>query len=161
MSQVVQDWYYSKLLKHPVLPYRVDGKGWDDGMRAGVLILIFQFASSMGVFGVICLTHLIPALVVYHWIFLAVAAGLVKSRSWVDMLGIDSESRSGRALVMGTQVLVTCMVRVYAGEWAGGYLSPLRTDFLARRLDVWYACHFSKGVSISMLMDQDFVNLFI
>jgi len=170
MSQVVWDWYDAGLLKYSVLPNQLDGKGWTDEMRAGVLVAIFQFASSMGVFAVISVTHLVPALVVYHWIFLAVAAGLVKSRTWVGMLGLDPESRSGRALVMGTnsflscmgiQILVTVMVRVYAGEWKGGYFTPLRNDFLARRLDVWYACHLGKGISVDILWDQDFINLFI
>ena len=34
------------------------------------------------VFAVICMTHLAPALIIYHWIFLVVATGLVKSRQW-------------------------------------------------------------------------------
>merc|ERR1712190_400999 len=104
-------------------------------MRAGLLVIIFQFMSSMGVFMVVFITHLLPALVVYYWIFLGVATGLVKSRAWVQLLGFDPEGRFGRALVMGTnsfmscmgvQVLVTSMVRAYAGEWKGGYLAPLR-----------------------------------
>lgn len=170
MSQVVWDWYDAKLLKYSVLPYQIDGKGWTDEMRAGILVAIFQFASSMGVFAVICITHLVPSLFVYHWIFLAVAAGVVKSRTWVALLGLDPESRSGRALVMGTnsflscmgiQILVTAMVRVYAGEWLGGYLTPLHNDFLARRLNRWYACHLSKGITLDIIWDQDFVNLFI
>eukprot|EP00439_Symbiodinium_sp_Y106_P071056 s4909_g12.t1 len=75
-----------------------------------MLVCIFQFLSSLGVFFVI------------------------SSRLWIAALGLDPESRFGRALVMGTnsfmscmgiQVLVTCMVRTYAGEWSSGYLGPL------------------------------------
>lgn len=170
MSQVVWDWYEARLLKFPVLPCQIDGKGWTDEMRAGLLVCIFQFMSSLGIFIIISITHLLPALVLYYWIFLAVAAGLVKSRQWVGELGLDPESRFGRALVMGTnsfmscmgiQVLVTCMVRTYAGEWSSGYFGPLKNDFLVRRLDVWYACHLGHGVSKKMLMDQDFINLWV
>mmetsp|Transcript_53102 Transcript_53102/g.160887 ORF Transcript_53102/g.160887 Transcript_53102/m.160887 type:complete len:343 (-) Transcript_53102:37-1065(-) len=173
MFQIVWDWYKSRLLKYPVMPYQVDhGSRWTEERRAALLVLIFQFMSSLGVFGVICVTHLFPALVVYYWIFLVVGAVFVKSRSWVELMGLDPESRFGRALVMGAnsfmscmgiQVLVTSMVRVYAGEWSGGgYLAPLRNDFLSRRLDVWYACHLGKGVTVAeMLQDQDFINLFV
>lgn len=170
MSQVVWDWYDAGLLKYSILPWQIDAKGWTDEMRAFLLVMIFQFASSMGIFGVISVTHLIPALIVYHWIFMAVAAGLVKSRTWVAAIGLDPESRSGRALVMGTnsflscmgiQILVTSMVRVYAGEWNGGYFVPLKNDFLSRRLEVWYTCHLGKGISFDIFWDQDFVNLFI
>merc|ERR1712205_127412 len=62
MSQVVWDWYEARLLKFPVLPFQIDGKGWTDEMRAGLLVCIFQFASSLGMFIVISLTHLLPAL---------------------------------------------------------------------------------------------------
>jgi len=124
----------------------------------------------LGILGVISITHLLPALFVYHWIFLIVATVLVKSRMWVAQLGLDPEGRNGRALVMGTnsfmscmgiQMLVTCMVRAYAGEWRGGYLAPLRNDFLSRRLDVWYSCHLGKGISAKLFLDQDFINLFL
>jgi len=172
MFQIVWDWYNARLLKYPVMPFHLDrGSNWTEERRAALLVVIFQFMSSLGVFGVICLTHLFPALVVYYWIFMVVCTVFVKSRAWVATVGLDPESRFGRALVMGTnafmscmgiQVLVTCMVRVYAGEWRGGYLAPLRNDFLSRRLDVWYSCHLGKGVStIEMLQDQDFINLFI
>lgn len=172
MFQIVWDWYTARLLKYPVLPYHIDhGSRWTEERRAALLVVIFQFMSSLGVFGVICLTHLFPALVVYYWIFMVVCTVFVKSRAWVATIGLNPESRFGRALVMGTnsfmscmgiQVLVTSMVRVYAGEWQGGYLGPLRNDFLSRRLDVWYSCHLGKGVStIEMLQDQDFINLFI
>lgn len=170
MSQVVWDWYEVRLLKMPVLPYQLDGKGWTDEMRAGMLVCIFQFLSSLGVFFVISVTHLLPALILYPWIFWAVAAGLVKSRLWIAALGLDPESRFGRALVMGTnsfmpcmgiQVLVTCMVRTYAGEWSSGYLGPLWNDFLVRRLQVWYTCHLRDATPKQMVMDQDFINLFV
>lgn len=170
MSQIVWDWYKAKLLKFPVLPYQYDGKGWTDEHRGRMLVIIFQFLSSLGVFGVIVCTHVLPGGFVYHWIFLIVAAGLVKSRSWVAMLGMDPDGRFGRALVMGTnsfmsctgtQLLVTCMVRVYAGEWRSGYLGPLKNDFLSRRLSVWYSCHLEKGFSWQMFLDQDFINLFV
>lgn len=168
MSQIVWDWHQTHLLKYAVLLF--DGKGWTEGARASLLVLIFQFMSSLGIFGVISITHLLPALFVYHWIFLIVATVLVKSRMWVAQLGLDPEGRNGRALVMGTnsfmscmgiQMLVTCMVRAYAGEWRGGYLAPLRNDFLSRRLDVWYACHLGKGISAKLFLDQDFINLFL
>mmetsp|Transcript_25933 Transcript_25933/g.72353 ORF Transcript_25933/g.72353 Transcript_25933/m.72353 type:complete len:269 (+) Transcript_25933:1-807(+) len=170
MSQIVWDWYEARLLKFPVLPMARDGKGWSEGERAALLVLIFQFMSSLGVFGVITMTHILPALFTYYWIFLLVAAGLVKSRSWVAMLGLDPESRFGRALVMGTnsfisctgvQLLVTSMVRAYGGEWKSGYFGPLKNDFLSRRLEVWYACHLKKGLSLQLLRDQDFINLFV
>lgn len=170
MSQIVWDWYEARLLRHPVLPNQLDGKGWTDEMRAGLLVIVFQFLSSLGVFGIITLTHLLPALVVYYWIFLIVAAGLVKSRSWLALIGLDPESRFGRALVMGTnsfmscvgvQQLVTLMVRVYAGEWAGGYFQPLLNDFVTRRLNVWFTCHLGKGISVDILSDQDFINLWV
>eukprot|EP00913_Durusdinium_trenchii_P033305 g31180.t1 len=160
MSQVVWDWYEVRLLKMPVLPYQMDGKGWTDEMRAGLLVCIFQFLSSLGVFFVISVTHLI---------FWAVAAGLVKSRVWISSLNFDPESRFGRALVVGTnsflsvmgiQVLVTCMVRTYAGEWSSGYLTPLWNDFLVRRLRVWYTCHLRHATFQEMVLDQDFINLF-
>ena len=32
------------------------------------------------------------------------------------------------------EVMITAMVRTYAGEWFGGYFAPLRNDFLARRV---------------------------
>eukprot|EP00928_Gymnodinium_smaydae_P057635 TRINITY_DN40855_c0_g1_i1.p1 TRINITY_DN40855_c0_g1~~TRINITY_DN40855_c0_g1_i1.p1 ORF type:complete len:508 (+),score=72.16 TRINITY_DN40855_c0_g1_i1:56-1579(+) len=170
MSQIVWDWYDARLLKFPVLPYYADGKGWTEEERAALLVLIFQFLSSLGVFGVITLTHILPALFTYYWIFLLVAAGLVKSRAWVSAVGLDPEGRFGRALVMGTnsfisctgvQLLVTLMVRVYAGEWKAGYFGPLRNDFLSRRPEVWFACHLGKGVSTRLLRDQDFINLFV
>lgn len=170
MSQVVWDWYEVRLLKMPVLPYQMDGKGWTDEMRAGLLVCIFQFLSSLGVFFVISVTHLLPALILYPWIFWAVAAGLVKSRVWISSLNFDPESRFGRALVVGTnsfisvmgiQVLVTCMVRTYAGEWSSGYLTPLWNDFLVRRLRVWYTCHLRHATFQEMVLDQDFINLFV
>eukprot|EP00416_Gambierdiscus_australes_P026242 CAMPEP_0171064290 /NCGR_PEP_ID=MMETSP0766_2-20121228/6189_1 /TAXON_ID=439317 /ORGANISM="Gambierdiscus australes, Strain CAWD 149" /LENGTH=477 /DNA_ID=CAMNT_0011520307 /DNA_START=61 /DNA_END=1494 /DNA_ORIENTATION=+ len=172
MFQIVWDWYNARLLKYPVLPNHVDhGSRWTEERRAALLVVIFQFMSSLGVFGVICITHLFAALFVYYWIFMVVCAVFVKSRSWVRFLRLDPESRFGRALVMGTnsfmscmgiQVLVTSMVRVYAGEWRGGYLAPLRNDFLSRRLDVWYSCHLGKNIStVEMLQDQDFINLFL
>ncbi|CAJ1386870.1 unnamed protein product [Effrenium voratum] len=170
MSQVVWDWYEVRLLKLPVLPFQMDGKGWTDEMRAGLLVCIFQFLSSLGVFFVISVTHLVPALVLYPWIFWVVAAGLVKSRLWIGSLGFDPESRFGRALVVGTnsfmsvmgiQVLVTCMVRTYAGEWSNGYLGPLWNDLLVRRLQVWYTCHLRHATVKQMMMDQDFINLFV
>merc|ERR1719321_2437582 len=129
--------------------------------------------SSCFVFGLVFITHVLPALVLYYWIFLLVCAGLVKSRTWVAGLGLDpAESRLGRAIVMGTnsfmscmgvQVLVTSMVRVYAGEWSAGYMTPLSNDFASRRLDVWYACHLGKaaGDSSRLFKDQDFINLFL
>lgn len=167
MSQVVWDWYEAGMLKYWVVLPTIDGKGWSDEERAALLVLIFQFCSSLGVFGIVCITHLIPALLVYHWIFLLTAAVLVKSRSWVALMGIDAESKFGRAMVMGVnsftsclgiQVMVTCMVRVYAGQWNTGYLTPLKNDFWSRRFPVWYACHLSEGPQIS---DQDFINLFL
>jgi len=172
MSQIVWDWYEVKLLKYPTVHATVDGKGWTDEKRALLLVIIFQFMSSLMVFGCIAITHLIPALIVYYWIFLLISAGLVKSRTWVANIGFDpAESRFGRALVMGTnsfmscmgiQVLVTSMVRVYAGEWESGYLVPLTNDFLSRRVDVWYACHLGKvGFSTKLFKDQDFINLFL
>jgi len=170
MSMITYDWFKSKLLKFSVLPYHLDGKGWTEEGRAAMLVSIFQFLSSMGAFAVITITHIIPAFFAYYWIFLLVAAGLVKSRSWVAMVGLDPEGRFGRALVMGTnsfisctgiQFLVTGMVRVYAGEWKAGYLAPLRNDFLSRRLTVWYACHLGDGVSVNLVWDQDFINLFV
>eukprot|EP00927_Polykrikos_kofoidii_P003552 TRINITY_DN11423_c0_g1_i1.p1 TRINITY_DN11423_c0_g1~~TRINITY_DN11423_c0_g1_i1.p1 ORF type:complete len:556 (+),score=69.73 TRINITY_DN11423_c0_g1_i1:151-1818(+) len=170
MSQIVWDWYEARLLKFAVLPMQLDGKGWTEEGRAALLVLIFQFMSSLGVFGVISLTHIIPALIMYYWIFLLVAAGLVKSRLWVAQLGLNPEGRFGRALVMGTnsfisctgiQLLVISMVRAYAGEWKGGYFVPLKSDFLSRRLSVWYSCHAKKGFSVKLLRDQDFINLFV
>lgn len=167
MSQVVWDWYEAGMLKYWVIHPSADGKGWSDEERAVLLVIIFQFASSLGVFGVVCCTHLIPALLVYHWIFLIAAAVLVKSRSWVAMLGISAEGKFGRAMVMGVnsftsclaiQTLVTCMVRVYAGQWNSGYLTPLKNDFWSRRFPVWYACHLVNGPQID---DQDLCNLFL
>jgi len=173
MSQIVWDWYEVKLLKSPAVHEWVDGKGWHDEHRAILLVIIFQFLSSLFVFGLVFITHVLPALVLYYWIFLLVAAGLVKSRTWVANLGLDpNESRLGRALVMGTnsfmscmgiQVLVTSMVRVYAGEWSAGYMTPLTNDFASRRMDVWFACHFGKagGFTMKLFKDQDFINLFL
>lgn len=191
MSMIVWDYYKAKLLKNPVLPkfgiptyydraagkwrWRqqsdpFDGKGWTETQRAVLLVVICQFLSSLGIFGVVCVTHLIPGLFCYHWIFLLVAAVLVKSQSWVGLLGLDAEGNFARALVMGVnsfvlamgiQFLVTCMVRVYAGEWSGGYLRPLTNGFLTRRLEVWVACHLSQGFSKDLFSDQDFINLFI
>jgi len=170
MSQVVWDWYDAKLLKDPTIGF--DGKGWHDEHRAILLVIIFQFSSSLFVFGLIFVSHLLPALLIYHWIFLLVAAGLVKSRGWVATLGLDpAESRLGRAIVMGTnsflscmgiQVLVTSMVRVYAGEWSAGYMTPLTNDYASRRFDVWYACHLGRaGWTMKLFKDQDFINLFL
>lgn len=170
MSQVVWDWYDAKLLKDPTIFF--DGKGWHDEHRAILLVIIFQFSSSLFVFGLIFVSHLLPALLIYHWIFLLVAAGLVKSRGWVAALGLDpTESRLGRAIVMGTnsflscmgiQVLVTSMVRVYAGEWSAGYMTPLSNDYASRRFDVWYACHLGRaGWTMKLFKDQDFINLFL
>merc|ERR1719329_166139 len=184
MSMIVWDYYKATLLKNPVLPkfgvpytydrtagrwrwYQqtdpLDGKGWTETQRAVLLVVICQFCSSLGIFGVVCVTHLVPALLFYHWIFLLVAAVLVKSQSWVGLLGLDPEGNFARALVMGVnsfvlamgiQFLVTCMVRVYAGEWSGGYLRPLVNGFLTRRLEVWVACHLSKGLSRDLFWDQ-------
>eukprot|EP00811_Abedinium_folium_P009066 NODE_18379_length_896_cov_1.830949.p2 GENE.NODE_18379_length_896_cov_1.830949~~NODE_18379_length_896_cov_1.830949.p2 ORF type:complete len:200 (-),score=58.90 NODE_18379_length_896_cov_1.830949:297-812(-) len=170
MSQIVLDWYDARLLKHPVLPHQIDGKGWTDEGRAALLMVIFQFASSMGVFAIVVGTHLLPALVAYFWIYLIVAAVLVYSRSWVARFNVNAESHLGRALVMGTnsfttcmgiQVLVTSMVRVYAGELKAGYTRPLWNDYLSRRLHVWFYCHLGKGLSSQILFDQDFINLLV
>jgi hypothetical protein len=172
MSQIVWDWYEVKLLRSPAVHEWVDGKGWHDEHRAILLVIIFQFMSSLLVFGVVIITHLLPALFLYAWIYLLVAAGLVKSRTWIGNLGVDPEGRVGRALIMGTnsfmscmgiQVLVTSMVRVYAGELSAGYFTPLTNDYSSRRLDVWYACHLGKaaGDSSRLFKDQDFINLFL
>merc|ERR1719462_76688 len=98
MSQIVWDWYDARLLKHPVIGRWADGKGWTDEERAVLLVVIFQFLSSLGVFAVICFTHVLPGMVVYYWIFLLGAAGIVKSRSWVALLGFNPEGRFGRAM---------------------------------------------------------------
>lgn len=167
MSQIVWDWYEARLLKYPVIHKDLDGKGWTDEQRGILLIIIFQFGSSLGVFGIISITHIVPAFLCYYWLFLGLAAGVVQSRSWVQKLGVDPEGRFGRAMVMGVnsfisgmgiQLLVTSMVRVYAGQWKSGYLVPLKNDFWSRKIEIWYQCHLSRGIKNA---DQDFYNLFV
>merc|ERR1711907_532572 len=74
MSMIVWDWYETKLLKRPIFGSEFDGKGVSDGERAGLLVLILQFGSSMFIMALITLTHLAPALIVYYWVFLISAA---------------------------------------------------------------------------------------
>merc|ERR1712048_1411755 len=78
MFQIVLDWYNARLLKYYVLADFIDGgRRWKEESRAALLILIFQFLSSMGVFAVVCVTHLLPALFLYYWLFLGVCAVFV------------------------------------------------------------------------------------
>jgi len=114
-------------------------------------------------------THLVPSLFVYYWVFILVAAFVIKSRQWLKLIGIDPEGRFGRGLIMasnsfaaivGNQMLITAMIRVFAGQWAThGYMIPIQDDKDSRHYDTYYACHLSKGWGA--FHDQDFLNLFI
>jgi hypothetical protein len=169
MSMIVWDWYEAKLLKRPVISKDWDGKGWSDSERALLLVVILQFGSSAFVMAIVVATHLLPALFIYYWVFLFTAAFVIKLRQWLTVIGIDPESRFGRGLVMasnsfaaivGNQMLITAMIRVFAGQWsAHGYMTPIEDDLDSRHYDTYYACHLSKGWGA--FNDQDFMNLFI
>merc|ERR1712098_559320 len=98
-----------------------------------------------------------PALIVYYWVFLASAAFILKSRTWLALVGLDPEGRIGRGLIMATnsfvgvsglQMLITAMIRVYAGQLAThGYMSPIKGDVASRHFATWYECHLRKGVA--------------
>mmetsp|Transcript_15150 Transcript_15150/g.25935 ORF Transcript_15150/g.25935 Transcript_15150/m.25935 type:complete len:122 (+) Transcript_15150:2-367(+) len=118
---------------------------------------------------VVTVTHLLPSLVIYYWVFLLATAFIIKSRSWLSLISIDPDGRLGRGLVMasnsfvaiaGLQTLITSMIRVYAGQMNKfGYLSPVQDDMGSRRLKTWYECHLSQGWGA--FHDQDFLNLFV
>lgn len=168
MSMIVWDWYEAKLLKRPVFSPDLDGKGFSDSERAMLLVCILQFGSSACVMAVILLSHLLPALLFYHWIFLLVAAFVIKVRSWLSFF-VDPDSRVGRGLVMasnsfvaivGLQIMITSMVRVYEGvQSTSGYFAPILDDVASRDIETWYECHLSAGWGA--FSDQDFLNLFV
>jgi len=169
MSMIIWDWLLAKLLKRPVFGTHIDGKGWSDWERALMLIVILQFGSSAFVMALVTVTHVIPALVLYHPVFLAAAAFVVKVRQWLKFVGVDPDGRLGRGLVMAgnsfvvvsaCQSMITSMIRVYAGQLSRqGYLMPLWDDISSRRLSTWYECHLSQGTLA--FRDQDFLNLFV
>lgn len=169
MSMIVWDWYEAHLLKRPVFGKEYDGKGWSDTERAFLLVVILQFGSSAFVMAIVVTTHLVPAMLIYYWVFLFTAAFIIKSRQWIAMCGIDPEGRFGRGLVMasnsfaaivGNQILITAMIRVFAGQWSRyGYMVPIKDDRDSRHYESYYACHLSKGWGA--FHDQDFMNLFV
>lgn len=176
MTMIIWDWYEAKLLKRPVsgspmlgIPV-MDGKGWSDDERASLLVVILQFGSSAGIFGVILVTHLLPGLALFFWIFLFAAGFIIKIRGWLEAFGIEPDGRFGRGFVMACnsfvavvalQTMITGMVRVYAGVWSkGGYFTPVMDDLSSRHLTTWYECHLLRGFKAA-LRDQDFLNLFV
>lgn len=168
MTMIVWDWYEAKLLKRPVLGPTIDGKGWTDTQRAAGLVVLLQFGSSAFVMAIITVTHLMPAFIAYVWIFLCAAAFVIKIRSWLQIVGVDPDTRFGRGLVMASnsfvavaalQTLITAMVRAYVGVMAHGYSMPIRDDVNSRDLKTWYECHLKQGWGA--FHDQDFLNLFV
>lgn len=169
MSMIIWDWYELKLLKRAVFGHDWDGKGYSDWHRALVLVVILQFGSSMFIMAVITVTHLVPALILYYWVFLFAASFIIKIRSLLGLVGIDPEGRVGRGLVMasnsfvavaGLQMLITAMIRVYSGQMSKfGYLMPIYDDVNSRHLQTWFDCHLSQGWGA--FHDQDFLNLFV
>lgn len=169
MSMIVWDWLLAKLLKRPVFGISVDGKGWSDWERALLLIVILQFGSSVFVMAIICVTHVLPALVLYYPVFLAAAAFIVQARQLVKLFGVDPEGRVGRGLVMASnsfvavaafQTLITSMIRVYSGALSHhSWWTPIADDILSRRIETWYECHLRQG--LGAFHDQDFLNLFV
>lgn len=169
MSMIVWDWYETKLLKRPIFGSEYDGKGYADWMRVLILVVILQFGSSLFIMGIITVTHLLPALVLYYWVFLLAAGFIIKIRAWLKSCGIDPDGRLGRGLVMasnsfvassGLQMLITAMIRVYSGQLHRfGYMAPIKSDIHSRHLSTFYECHLSQGWGA--FHDQDFLNLFV
>jgi len=166
MTMIIWDWYEAKLLKRPVFGW--DGKGYSDWERALMLVVILQFGSSAFVMAVITLTHVMPAFVLFFWIFLFAAAFVIKIRTWLRFINLDPDGRFGRGLVMASnsfvavtalQTLITGMVRVYVGVMSAGYLTPVLDDVQSRHLATWYECHLNEGWGA--FHDQDFLNLFV
>jgi len=171
MSMIVLDWYSASLLLKQVMWF--DGKGYSDEHRMVMLILIFQFCSSAGIFGFILFTHLVPGIICYFWLFFLIVGLITKFREHVPgLLRLDKRGSAARAIMMasdsfiaclGFQFLSTSMVRVYSGQWSSGYLFPLYVDFKSRRADIWLHCHLgdpAKGITNLHFKDQDFLNLF-
>merc|ERR1712226_131761 len=100
MSMIVWDWYESKLLKRPVFGPEYDGVGYADWQRVIFLVLILQFGSSLFIMGIITVTHLMPALILYYWVFLLSAGFIIKIRGWLKLMSIDPDGRLGRGFVM-------------------------------------------------------------
>merc|ERR1712070_791025 len=99
-----------------------------------------------------------PAIIIYHPVFVAAGAIVVKMRKWLEMAGMDPDSRLGRGIIMalssfvtivGLQVLISAMARVYAGELGEGYLTPLKDDWASRHMDTWIECHMRKGFTLT------------
>merc|ERR1712138_220588 len=111
--------------------------------------------SSLFIMGAIMATHLIPALIVYYWVFLLSAAFIIKIRTWLRLVNVDPDGRAGRGLVMasnsfvavaGLQMLITGMIRVYSGQLSTfGYMAPIKGDIASRHFATWYECHLSRG----------------
>mmetsp|Transcript_108371 Transcript_108371/g.312220 ORF Transcript_108371/g.312220 Transcript_108371/m.312220 type:complete len:169 (-) Transcript_108371:178-684(-) len=166
---IIWDWLLAKLLKRPVFGTHLDGKGWADYERALLLVVILQFGSSVFIMAVITVTHVLPALILYHPVFLAAAAFVVQVRQWLKCIGVDADGRLGRGLIMASnsfvvvcacQTMITAVIRVYSGGlMKQGYLVPLLDDVASRHLSTWYECHLSQGVAA--FHDQDFLNLFV
>jgi len=169
MTMIIWDWYEAKLLKRPVFGAKWDGKGFSDDQRALLLVFILQFGSSAFVMGIVILTHVLTACVLFPWVCMCGAAFIIKIRGWLRLVNIDPDGRFGRGLVMASnsfvavaalQTLITSMVRVYLGGWSGGYFHPIRDDMASRNIHTWYECHLSAGV-MEAFKDQDFLNLFV
>lgn len=169
MSMIVWDWYEAAYLKRAVFGNDTDGKHFSDDQRAMILVVILQFGSSAFVMALVMITHLMPALALYAWVYLITAFFIINVRSWLRWAGVDPNSPLGRGLVMAgnsfvavtaLQTLITSMTRIYVGGFAmDRYLEPIMDDMSSRSLRTWYQCHLSQG--LGAFHDQDFLNLFV
>jgi len=88
MSMIVWDWFNAQLLKRPIFGMDWDGKGCSDRERACLLVVILQFGSSAFIMAIVAVTHVVPSLIVYYWVFLLASGFIIKIRSWLRFLGI-------------------------------------------------------------------------
>jgi len=149
LSMMSIAWFDCNFCQHPVFAF-IDGH-LQEQERPALLCVVCMVLCTAGLGPIIFVTHFLPGMVLYYWVFVTMIGACWKLRRFT----LKIADLPGRALtvcldsfLVGVcfQVLLTTMVRVYDQGSTTGYFGPLTSDIWSRRIDQWYMCKISDGL---------------